>query len=68
MRPYTGITILGQSGSGSNGNKEILYTPLIFRTGALTIGCSFLSYSGHPILGEGVESLISTGDTYSKPY
>ena len=30
----TSITTIGQSGPGSNGNKQVLYTPQISRTGA----------------------------------
>ena len=50
----SGATTPGQSGSGSNGNEEVLYIPQIFKAGVLPSG-GLVSYSGHSLrqVGEG---------------
>ena len=48
-RVLTGTTTMGQSGPGSNGNEEETQHSLDLPNWSLTIWCSVVSYSGHPL-------------------
>ena len=50
-RTLSNATTPGQSGSGRNGNEEVLHIPLISKAGASPSNC-LMSYSGHS-LGKG---------------
>ena len=49
-RTLSVATTIGQSGSGSNGNEEVLHIPQSSRTGASLSDC-LVSYPGHLLAG-----------------
>ena len=54
--PLSGTTTLGQSGSGSHGNKGVLHTPKSYSiTGTSPPDC-LVSYLGHSLVGKGVHT------------
>ena len=54
----SGATTPGQSGPGSDGNKEVLHIPQSSSIARTSISDCLVSYPGHSLVGGGVLPLI----------
>ena len=64
-RTLSGATTLGQSGPGSNGNKEVLHIHQISKAGASPLD-GLMLYLGHSLMGAGLYPSAEMQSVYFK--